>query len=81
MFKTLPLVAFVTVMSLSPAYAAGECSEAHMRQMDGMIAKMTDVTKKKEATTHLDMSKAEMRKGDEAGCMKHMNEAHKAMGM
>ena len=81
MFKTLPLVAFVIVMSLSPAYAAGECSEAHMRQMDGMIAKMTDATKKKEATTHLDMSKAEMRKGDEAGCMKHMNEAHKAMGM
>ena len=81
MFKTLPLVAFVIVMSLSPAYAAGECSEAHMRQMDGMIAKMTDATKKKEATTHLDMSKAEMRKGDEAGCMKHMSEAHTAMGM
>ena len=68
-------------MNLSPAYAAGECTEAHMRQMDGMIAKMTDAAKKKEATTHLDMSKAEMRKGDEAGCMKHMNEAHKAMGM
>ena len=81
MFKTLPLVAFVIVMSLSPAYAAGECSEAHMRQMDGMIAKMTDAAKKKEAMMHLDMSKAEMRKGDEAGCMKHMNEAHKAMGM
>ena len=81
MFKALPVAVFVTVMSLSPAYAAGECTEAHMRQMDGMIAKMTDVTKKKEATTHLDMSKAEMRKGDEAGCMKHMNEAHKAMGM
>ena len=68
-------------ISLSPAYAAGECTEAHMRQMDGMIAKMTDAAKKKEATTHLDMSKAEMRKGDEAGCLKHMNEAHKAMGM
>ena len=81
MFKTLPLAALVAVMSLSPAYAAGECTEAHMRQMDGMIAKMTDAAKKKEATTHLDMSKAEMRKGDEAGCMKHMNEAHKAMGM
>ena len=81
MFKALPVAVFVTVMSLSPAYAAGECTEAHMKQMDGMIAKMTDAAKKKEATMHLDMSKAEMKKGDEAGCMKHMNEAHKAMGM
>ena len=81
MFKTLPVAAFVTVISLSPAYAAGECTEAHMKQMDGMIAKMTDAAKKKEATMHLDMSKAEMKKGNEAGCMKHMNEAHKAMGL
>ena len=44
-----------------------------------MIAKMTDASKKKEATMHLDMSKAEMKKGDMAACMKHMNEAHKAM--
>ena len=42
MIKTLPVAAFVAVMSLSPAYAAGECTEAHMKQMDGMIAKMTD---------------------------------------
>jgi hypothetical protein len=81
MFKTLPVALFVTAMSLSPAYAAGECTEAHMKQMDGMIAKMTDAAKKKEATMHLDMSKAEMKKGNEAGCMKHMNEAHKAMGL
>ena len=81
MIKKLSVAAFVAVMSLSPAYAAGECTEAHMKQMDGMIAKMTDATKKKEATMHLDMSKAEMKKGDEAGCMKHMNQAHKAMGM
>jgi hypothetical protein len=52
-----------------------------MKQMDEMIAKMTDAEKKKEATMHLDMSKAEMKKGDTAACMKHMNEAHKAMGM
>ena len=52
-----------------------------MRQMDGMIAKMTDAAKKKEATMHLDKSKAKMKKGDEAGCMKQMNQAHKAMGM
>jgi hypothetical protein len=81
MFKTLPVAAFVAVMSLSPDYAAGVCTEAHMKQMDGMIAKMTDAAKKKEATMHLDMSKAEMKKGNEAGCMKHMNEAHKAMGL
>ena len=81
MFKAFPVAVFVTVMSLSPAYAAGECTEAHMKQMDGMIAKMTDAAKKKEATMHLDMSKAEMKKGNEAGCMKHMNEAHKAMGL
>jgi hypothetical protein len=71
------VAAFVTVMSLSPAYAAGECTDAHMKQMDGMITKMTDAAKKKEATMHLDMSKAEMKKGNEAGCMKHM----KAMGL
>ena len=28
---------------------------------------------------HLDMSKAEMNKGDKATYMKHMEEAHKAM--
>src|SRR6476661_1947722 len=50
MFKVLPVAAFVAVMSLSPAYAAGECTEAHMKQMDGMIAKMSDAAKKKEAT-------------------------------
>jgi hypothetical protein len=81
MLKTLFVAAFVAVISLSPAYAAGECTEAHMKQMDGMIAKMTDAAKKKEATMHLDMSKAEMKKGNEAACMKHMEEAHKAMGL
>jgi hypothetical protein len=77
----LSVTAFVALLSLSPAYAAGECTDAHMKQMDDMIAKMTDATQKKEATMHLDMSKAEMKKGNEAGCMKHMQEAHKAMGM
>ena len=33
MFKVLPVAAFVAVMSLSPAYAAGE-TDAHMAQMD-----------------------------------------------
>ena len=69
--------------TLSPAFAASQdfCNDAHMKQMDEMIAKMTDAAKQKEAITHLDMSKAEMKKGDMAACMKHMNEAHKAMGM
>jgi len=67
---------------LSPAYAAQDlCNDAHMKQMDDMIAKMTDAATKKEATAALDMSKAAMQKGDKAECMKHMNDAHKAMGL
>jgi hypothetical protein len=83
MFKTCSMAALVVaIAAFSPAYAAQDlCTDAHMAQMDGMIAKMTDATKKKEATMHLDMSKAAMKKGDKAGCMKHMDEAHKAMGM
>ena len=82
MLKTSVLAAFLAIVALSPAYAAQDlCNEAHMKQMDDMIAKMTDATKKKEATTALDMSKAAMTKGDTAGCMKHMDEAHKAMGL
>jgi hypothetical protein len=78
--KVLLMAAFATVMALSPASAASdECTDAHMAQMDKMIAEMTDEAAKKEATMHLDMSKAEMKKGNEAGCMKHMDEAHKAM--
>ena len=83
MFKAPLLAAFIAITALSAAPAASQdlCNDAHMKQMDDMIAKMTDAAKKKEATMHLDMSKAEMKKGDMAACMKHMNEAHKAMGM
>ena len=82
MRKTSLAAAFVAALALTPAYAAEDlCTEAHMKQMDEMIAKMTDAAKKKEATMHLDMSKAEMKEGDKADCMKHMEEAHKAMGM
>jgi hypothetical protein len=35
----------------------------------------------KSAKMHHDMSKAAMKKKDPAGCIKHMEEAHKAMGM
>ena len=83
MFKAPLLAAFLAVTALSAVPVASQdlCNDAHMKQMDEMIAKMTDAEKKKEATMHLDMSKAEMKKGDMAACMKHMNEAHKAMGM
>ena len=83
MLKTLLLAACTAALVLTPAYAGAskECTDEHMKQMDNMIAKMTDAAKKEEATSHLDMSKAAMKKGDTAGCMKHMQEAHKAMGL
>jgi hypothetical protein len=83
MLKGTLIAAIVAVTALSPTTAGSQdlCNDAHMKQMDEMIAKMTDEATKKEATMHLDMSKAEMKKGDTAACMKHMNEAHKAMGM
>jgi hypothetical protein len=79
--KVLLAVA-VPVMIMSPAYAAKDlCNDAHMKQMDQMIADMTDADKQKEATAALDKSKAAMKEGDTAGCMKHMDEAHQAMGL
>jgi hypothetical protein len=77
------LAAVFALMVFLAACASAQdlCTDAHMKQMDHMIAKMTDAAKKKEATTALDMSKAAMKKGDKAGCMQHMNEAHKAMGL
>ena len=81
--KTIAIAALVTLMALAPAYSAApkECTDAHMKQMDAMIAKMSDVAKKKEATSALDMSKAEMKKGNMEGCMKYMKQAHTAMGL
>ena len=83
MLKTLLIAASTAALVLTPAYAGAskECTDEHMKQMDDMISKMTDAAKKEEATSHLDMSKAAMKKGDTAGCMKHMQEAHKAMGL
>ena len=82
MLKTSLMAASMVVLTIGPAFAAQDlCNDTHMKQMDDMIAKMTDAAKMKEATTALDMSKAAMKKGDTAECMKHMNEAHKAMGM
>jgi len=83
MLKGTLMAAFIAVTALSPISAGSQdlCNDAHIKQMDEMIAKMTDAEKKKEATMHLDMSKAEMKNGNTAECMKHMNEAHTAMGM
>ena len=83
MSKTIAILAVVATMAHAPAYSAApkECTDAHMKQMDAMIAKMTDAAKKKEATTALDMSKAEMKKGNMEGCMKYMKQAHTAMGL
>jgi hypothetical protein len=79
----IAIAALVTMMALAPAYSAApkECTDAHMKQMVAMIAKMSDAAKEKEATTALDMSKAEMKKGDMEGCMKYMKQAHTAMGL
>ena len=81
MLKTSLVAAFLAIIPFSPAYAADLCNDAHMKQMDDMIAKMTDTAMRKQATAALDMSKAAMKKGDTAECMKHIEEAHKAMGM
>jgi hypothetical protein len=80
--KSLVLVFLIAAFGLSQAAAAQDlCNDAHMKQMDEMIAKMTDPAKQKEATAALDQSKAAMQAGDTAGCMKYMDEAHKAMGL
>jgi hypothetical protein len=81
MLKVSLAAAFLAVIGLSQAYAQDLCNDAHMKQMDQMIAEMTDAAKQKEATAALDQSKAAMQKGDTAGCMKYMDEAHKAMGL
>lgn len=82
MLKTFIAAAFLAVIAWPSAYAAQDlCNDAHMKQMDQMIAEMTDAAKQKDATAALDMSKAAMKKGDPAECMKYMGEAHKAMGL
>ena len=42
---------------------------------------MADAAKQKEAMAALDQSKAAMKAGNNAECMKYMDAAHKAMGM
>ena len=52
-----------------------------MKQMDAQLAKMRDAKMQKLAKMHLSQSKAAMKKKDMAGCIKHMEEAHKAVGL
>ena len=82
MFRaSLVAATLIAGLGLSAAYAQDLCNDAHMQQMDAMIAKMTDADKQKAATEALDKSKAAMKAGNNEECMKYMNEAHKAMGL
>ena len=81
-----PLLAAIIAAAISmPALAAEKnadwCTDAHMKVMDEKIAGMADAGKKKSAQTHLDASKTAMKAGDTKGCIDHMKQAHKAMGM
>ena len=84
MLKAPILAAIIAAAITVPALAAGDadwCTDAHMKVMDTKIAAMSDAAKKKSAQTHLDASKAAMKAGDTKGCIDHMKEAHKDMGM
>jgi hypothetical protein len=84
MSRVTAIAAAIAILACAPAFGQDNkewCTDAHMKQMDQKIAQMTDADTKKEATTHLDQSKAAMKKGDTAGCIEHMKQAHEAMGM
>ena len=86
MRKAVWTIALVSALAWTPAYAEDDkaktwCTDAHMQEMSSSIAAMTDADKQKEAQSHLDMSKDAMQKGDNAGCVQHMQETHKAMGL
>jgi hypothetical protein len=82
MLKTSIAAACLALLAVSTAYADQHlCTDAHMTQMDSMIAKMTDADKQKAANAALDQSKAAMKAGNKDECMKHMMDAHKAMGL
>jgi hypothetical protein len=76
--------AIAAAVTLAPVGAQADkswCTDDHMAKMDAKVAEMTDAAAKKSAQAHLDESKAAMKAGDTDGCIKHMEEAHKAMGM
>lgn len=84
MYKSIMIAAMLATVALVPAYGqdkASWCTEAHMSQMDTKVAAMSDAAKKKEAQTHLQLSKDAMQTADTTGCIAHMEEAHKSMGL
>ena len=86
MRKTAWTIALLSALAWTPAYAQDDkakdwCTDAHMQEMDSSISAMTDAAKQKEAKSHLDMSREAMQKGDMPGCVQHMKETHKAMGL
>jgi hypothetical protein len=84
MFRVPVVAVFVVLMASASAFAQDNkewCTDAHMKQMDDQVSKMTEAAKKKTAMNQLEKSKREMKKGDMKGCVKHMEKAHKAMGL
>ncbi len=85
MHKTSLVVALTAVMALVPAYGGDKakvwCTDDHLDQMAAQLEKITDADMKKAARKHLEMSKAAMQANNMKGCVKHMEEAHKAMGL
>jgi hypothetical protein len=85
MLRVTVLAALMIAIGCLPAHAQDKakewCTNAHMEQMKSQIGKMTDAAKKKEANSHLAMSKAAMKAKDMDGCVKHMEEVHQAMGL
>ncbi len=87
MNRFLPVVsacaalAFAFSASAEDNKAAKFCTDAHMKEMDSKVSGMSDAKMKQSASEHLEMSKAAFKKNDKDGCVQHMEEAHKAMGM
>lgn len=80
-FVSVALLAVLAVPVNAQDKAKNWCTDAHMKQMDAQLAKMTDTQKRQAAADHLAQSKAAMQAKDDAGCVRHMEAAHKAMGM
>jgi hypothetical protein len=84
MLKAPVIAIFLITFAAAPVYAQDSkewCTDAHMKLMDSKVAAIADAGKKKSAQTHLDASKAAMKSGDMKGCVEHMKEAHKDMGL
>ena len=74
MLKTIfATVLLSTAFALRPAFAQTmTCSEADMTKAQGMVDKMTDMTKKDMAMKEMMMAKEKMTAKDDKACMEHM---------